>query len=151
MTFVLAMLASAAVVFVVAAVVVGREAHRLDAQPPSPTFDLDEAVVWVAQRLPEDVTAVLSYDEVRRILDWHLEDLRERGLSVNGKVPLTIVPVIVGERDSVRFVMARAAEEGVDVNAEHVLAVLEAQLGYLAAIGAVGPIASLDADNSGAD
>ncbi|MBW3649421.1 MAG: hypothetical protein KY458_02525, partial [Actinobacteria bacterium] len=61
-----------ALAFAVAAVVVGREARRLDAQPPRPVFDPDEAVEWVANHLPFEVSALLSHDDVRRILDWNL-------------------------------------------------------------------------------
>jgi hypothetical protein len=43
-------------VFAIAAVLVGREASRLAAAPPRPVFDMDEAVVWIADRLPESVS-----------------------------------------------------------------------------------------------
>ena len=56
---------------------------------------MDEAVAWVAQHLPFEVSAVLSYDEVRKILDWHLEYLRIRGVSSNGHGPQTGERVVV--------------------------------------------------------
>ena len=61
-----------AIVFVVAAVAIGREAHRLDAQPPSPPVNLDEEVAFVAERLPFEVSAALSYADVRTILEWQI-------------------------------------------------------------------------------
>jgi hypothetical protein len=130
-----------AIVFAVAAVVVGREARRLDAEPPKPVFDLDEAVSWVAQHLPFDVSAVLSYDDVRKILDWHLEYLRLRGVSSNGHGPQTRGPIVVGGAETVDYVLRKANTAGFDFTPVQVHAVLEAQMTYLESIGAVGPLA----------
>lgn len=129
-----------AIVFAVAAIVIGREARRLGAEPPRPVFDLDEAVTWVAQHLPFDVTAVLSYDDVRRIIDWHLEYLRLRGVSSNGHGPQTKGPIVVGGAETVDYVLRKADTAGLDYTATQVHAVLEAQMTYLEAIGAVGPV-----------
>ena len=65
-----------ALVFLIAAVLIGREARRLDAEPPRAVFDIDEATEWVANHLPFEVSAVLTYSDVRRILEWILEFLR---------------------------------------------------------------------------
>src|SRR5215217_5921723 len=74
MALVLIVLAAAAV-FVIAAVVVGREARRLDEESPRPVFDVDEAVAWVGERLPFEVAARLSHDHLRTILERSLEQL----------------------------------------------------------------------------
>ena len=66
-TFVFIVLA-ALCTFVIAAVVVGREARRLDAMPARATIDIDEQVLFVADRLPDEVTSELSYGDVRQIL-----------------------------------------------------------------------------------
>ena len=128
-----------ALVFAIAAAVVGREAHRLDKDPPRPVFDLDEAVSWVAQHVPFEVSAVLSYDDVRQILMWHLEYLRMRGVSTNGHGPQTAGPVVVGGAETVDYVLQRAEAQSLAYTAAQVHAVLEAQMTYLEAIGAVGP------------
>jgi hypothetical protein len=128
-----------AVVFVIAAVVVGREARRLAGQPPRPTLDLNEAVQWVARHLPFDVSAELSYDDVRRIIDWHLEYLRIRGVSSNGSSGRPQGPVVVGGAETVDYVLERAEAVGSPYTATQVHAVLEAQMAYLESIGAVGP------------
>jgi hypothetical protein len=129
-----------ALVFGIAAVVVGREARRLDRQPPRPVFDIDEAVAWVAQHLPFDVSAVLSYDDVRRILDWHLEYLRMRGVSSNGHGPNLRGPIVVGGAETVDYVLRQCESHGLEYTPTQVHAVLEAQMTYLEAIGAVGPV-----------
>ena len=71
---------AAVLVVVIALVAVGRESFTLGAQPKQAHFDLEEAVEFVADRLPDEVTAVLTYDDVRSILRWHLEYLRDRGV-----------------------------------------------------------------------
>jgi hypothetical protein len=129
----------AAIVFSIAAVVVGREARRLDGVPPHPVFDLDEAVTWVAQHLPFEVGAVLSHDDVRRIIDWNLEFFRTKGVSGNGHTAQPDGPVVVGGAETVDYVLARAATSGDPYTAAQVHAVLDAQMTYLEAIGAIGP------------
>ena len=128
-----------AVVFIIAAVVIGREARRLDAVPPRPTFDLDEAVEWVANNLPFEVSAVLSHDDVRQIIDWNLEYFRSKGVSGNGSSSRSDGPVVVGGAETVDYVLARARSVGSDYTAAQVHAVLDAQMTYLEAIGAIGP------------
>ncbi|HEX9968976.1 MAG TPA: hypothetical protein VGB03_02470 [Acidimicrobiales bacterium] len=127
-------------VFAIAAVVVGREARRLDAEPPRPVFDLDEAVEWVAEHLPFEVSAVLSHDDVRRIIDLNLEFFRSKAASGNGHAPsATDTPVVVGGAETVDYVLRRAAALGESYTAPQVHAVLDAQMTYLEAIGAIGP------------
>ena len=41
----------AVLVFVIAAVAIGRETHRLDAVAPAPTLDLYDAVDWIAMQI----------------------------------------------------------------------------------------------------
>jgi hypothetical protein len=127
------------VVFAIAAVVIGREARRLDAVPPRSVFDIDQAVAWVADHLPFEVSAELSYDDVRKIIDWNLEYFRSKGASGNGSRPRPEGPVVVGGAETVDWVLARAQELGSHYKAEHVHAVLDAQMSYLEAIGAIGP------------
>ena len=133
------LLVALAIVFAIAAVVVGREARRLDAEPPRPVFDPDEAVEWVANHLPFEVSAVLSHDDVRRILDWNLQYFRSKGLSGNGSTPHVESPIVVGGAETVAYVLDQAGRTGATFTPEQVHAVLDAQMSYLEAIGAVGP------------
>ena len=129
-----------ALVFVIAAVVVGREAGRLSAQPPRPVFDLDEAVAFVAEQLPFEVAAELSHDDVRQILRWHLDYFRTKGVSSNGQSLETQAgPIVVGGGETVDYVLERAAAIEATYTAAQVHAVLDGQLAYLQAIGAIGP------------
>src|SRR5437762_4845737 len=136
--------AAAAIVFIIAAVVIGREARRLDAKPPQPVFDMEEAVHWVADHLPYDVSAELSYDDVRSIIDWNLEFFRSKGASGNGSGPHPDGSIVVGGAETVEYVLAKAIIAGSGYTPMQVHAVLEAQMAYLVAIGAVGPEAGPD-------
>lgn len=123
----------------VAALLVLREAARLSAAPPPPLFDEDEAFDWVVAHVPDDVAATLTPDDVRRILGFQLEYFRRKGVSVNGSTALPPGSVVVGGSETVEYILERAAATGEAYLPEQVFAVVETQLGYLRAIGAVGP------------
>jgi len=133
-----------AVVFLIAAAVVGREARRLDTEPPRAVFDLDEATEWVANHLPFDVSAVLGYADVRRILEWNLDFLRMKGMSTASDAPLPDGSVVVGPEEVADFVLSRARATQSVYSEDQVAAVLDAQFGYFDAIGAIGPEATPD-------
>lgn len=133
-----------ALVLGIAAVVIGREARRLDAVPPTPVFDVGTAVDWVADHLPFEVSAELSHADVRRIIDWNLEYFRTKGVSGNGSSAHVEGPVFVGGAETVEYVLEKADAAGVDYTSAQVHAVLEAQMSYLDAIGAIGPEAPPD-------
>jgi hypothetical protein len=59
--------------FVIAAVAVGSVTGRLARSPRRSVYDLDEAVVFVSERLPDELTAELSYDDVRAVLGFHCD------------------------------------------------------------------------------
>ena len=130
------------VVFVIAAVAIGRESHRLSGQAPRPVFDQDEAVAWVAEQLPFEVSAVLSHDDVDRILRWHLEHLQRVHAEAPGGDDPGLPPPpfsVVGEQEAVEGLRARASAEEFDYTSDQVKAVLAAELSYLELIGAMGP------------
>jgi len=131
---------AAALVFVIAAVVVGREARRLAAKAPGRVFEFEDAVTWVCDHVNDEVSAVLSPDDVRRILNWHLEYFRIKGVSSNGASPKVEGPVVVSGAETVDFVLRRAEADGMDYTPAQVHAVLDAQMTYLESIGAVGPV-----------
>lgn len=141
-TFVFAVL-SAIVVFVIAALVIGREARRLDAVAPRVVYEIDEAVLFVSDALPEATQARLTSTEVRSLLLGHLNWLSERNL-----MPKDVVdrrqdietPVIADETALAAYLLREASTRGVDVLDDvDVVHVLDAHNAYFSAIGAVGP------------
>jgi hypothetical protein len=147
-TWVFAALAAVAT-FVIAAVVIGRVAHRLDAVAPRVVYRLDEAVDFVADRLPPATQARLTPAELEQLLVIHLRWLHAKGL-----LPVDVIdrrqdiatPTVIDEDTLIGYLFAESERAGVelldDVDA---VAVVDAHLAYLDAIGAVGPPAADDA------
>ena len=127
-------------VFAIAAVVVGREARRLAAKAPGRVFEFEDAVAWVCDHVGPEVAAVLSPDDVRQILNWHLEFFRMKGVSSNGHTAESDGPVVVSGAETVDFVLMKAEASGSTYTPSQIHAVLDAQMGYLEDIGAVGPV-----------
>ena len=143
---------AALLVLVIGLVAVGQLAGRLAAQPPTSLYDLDEAVEFVADRLPEDVTADLTYDDVRKMLTWHLDYLRDRGIARSqGENELVSGPLVAAEDDALAYVLGRAAEADLEIDDVWVAQVIAGNEAYLEAIGAIGAEldALADADESG--
>jgi hypothetical protein len=139
---------AAMVTFAIAAGTIGREAHRLDAVAPRAVYQLDEAVDFVADRLPPASQARLTPAEVEALLVAHVRWLHEHGLQPDRAVDArqTITDqVVVSEDALVAHLLGVAEEAGVelldDVDAVNVV---DAHLQYFEAIGAVGPQAPLD-------
>jgi hypothetical protein len=146
-TWVFAAVAAVAV-FVMAAVVVGREAHRLDAVAPRVVYTLDEAVDYVADHLPPATQARLTPADVEQLLTFHMRWLHAKGLQ-----PADVIdrrqdidtPTVIDEDTVVGYMLGEAEREGVDVVDDvDVVAVVDAHLAYFEAIGAVGPQAAGD-------
>lgn len=129
-------------VFAIAAGVIGREAHRLDAVAPRAVYDLDEAVEFVADHLPPDSQARLTHDDVRQLLRMHMRRLHDKGLqppTVVDKVQDIDEPVVVEETTDAGYLIGRAEAMGLAVDDVDVVQVVDVHLAYFEAIGAVGP------------
>jgi hypothetical protein len=126
------------IVLAIAAGFVFREALRMREEPPQAVFDPDDAHAWVVRHLPDIVAATLTEDDVRRILDFQLEFFRRKGVSGNGSSTEPHSPVIFGTAESVDYIVGRCAATGEAYLPEQVEAVIDCQLTYLRAIGAVG-------------
>lgn len=137
-----------ALVLLVAAVAVGREAARMRVEPPEAVFDVEQAVAWVIRHCPDDVAAELTVDDVRRIIDLQIEYFRRTGVSRNGRSAHPEGSVVVGGSETVGFIIERAASGGLTYTPRQVHAVVETQIAYLRAVGALGPPAGPD-DRSG--
>ena len=130
-------------VFVIAAVVIGREARRLDAVAPRVVYEIDVAVNYVANALPPETQARLTLDEVRELLIGHMNWLADKNL-----VPQDVIdrrqdidsPLVVDETHLAAHLLNEATKRGVEVLDDvDVIHVVDAHNAYFAAIGAVGP------------
>ena len=133
-------------VFVVAAVSIGREAHRLDAVAPRAVYMLDDAVAFVAAQLPAESQARLTFDEVQQLLVAHMRWLHAKGLQPRDVIdrPQDIDDELVVSEDTITAWLLGEAERLQielldDVDA---VRVVQAHLAYFEEIGAVGPRAS---------
>ncbi|HEX9467135.1 MAG TPA: hypothetical protein VGA11_01880 [Acidimicrobiia bacterium] len=136
------------VVIAIAAFFVTREATRIARQPPPALFHLDDAVDWVVAHVPDDVAATLTTNDVLRILEFQVEFFKRKGVSSNGSTAYPPGPVVVGGSETVDYILERCAATGEMYLPEQVYGVIETQMSYLRAIGAVGPAA---ADDPGVD
>ena len=151
MLIVLLVLAGAGV-FVTAAVAVGAAVGRTSAQPPPAVLQLDDAVEFIADRLPFEVAAQISHEDVRRILLWQLDYFEyiglasEYGQELAGEVvPTDHDEVIADEDAALDYVVEQATRSRTDLTALQVVCVLDLQMQYLRDIGAVG----VEADDGG--
>jgi hypothetical protein len=132
------------IVVAIAAVFVIREAGRIAREPPAAIVDPDDAFDWVVEHLPDDAAATLTADDVRRILDFQFEFFRRKGVAVNGSRGGPRGPVVVGGAEQVAYILERCSTTGEAYIPEQVYAVVETQLSYLRAVGAIGPPAEPD-------
>lgn len=129
----------ALLVFVVAAVAVGRVTQALASDPRRSVYDVEQSVEFVAEALPSDVTAELSYDDVTTILKLFHDHLHARGVATTaGEDARRGDALVVDPAAGVAHVLERARLAGVEYRRSDVEAVVEAQLEYFVAIGAVG-------------
>ena len=138
--------AAAISVFLIAALVVGREARRLDAVAPRAVYGLLEASEFVADLLPPTTQARLTLDELREMLVLHMRWLHAQGLQPDKVVdrPQEIHDVVLITEDQLTgYLLSEASKAGVEVLDDvDVVYVVQAHLAYFDAIGAVGPTAS---------
>jgi len=136
---------SAVLVFLIAALVVGREARRLDAVAPRAVYEIEQALSYVSDALPEITQARLTPDELAELLRLHLVWLHERGLQpdrvVDRKQDIE-QPVVVSEDALIAHLLGAAEAAGVELLDDvDIVNVVDAHLAYFEAIGAVGPTA----------
>ena len=132
----------AVAVVVIAFVAVGLAVGRLEQETAPAVYRLSDAVDYVADRLPDEVTARISYDDVRVVLGWHLDWFAAVGLATShgvelGDAAVAVDEMAVADTDAAcDAVVARSLQEGGPDPVE-VVCILEAQLSYLAEIGAL--------------
>lgn len=93
-------------------------------------YGVDDAVVYVWDRLPESTARSIDQTDIRRILEWELLYLQQPSKRDG--------PAVVGGVDAAEFVQERSFATGYAYEPDAILAVLDLQAEYLRAIGAVG-------------
>lgn len=144
--FVVFVIIAVVLVFAIAAASIGAVVGRLADQPSPTVLHVDQAVDWIAERLPFEVSAELSHRDVANIIGWHLDYFSEVGLAstfgqeIGGEaVPVSKGSVVASTDDAVDFVVGRALAEGDALDPVHVVVVIDLHEQYWREIGAIGP------------
>lgn len=133
-------LLGAVAVFVVAALSIGIVSGSLARRPRRSVYDLEEAVEFVADRLPDELTARLSYDDVRSVLRFHCDYLAAKGVASERTADdIGSSLVVVPDDEPLAVVLGRVEEAGLELDDTDVIAILDTEVGYYRAIGAIGP------------
>jgi hypothetical protein len=130
---VLLVLAAVAIV-AVAFVAVGHAVGSTESMPDQIVVDVHEAIEFCAEALPADVTATLSYDELRRLLRFHLEWIQAYHWAPDRA---SAGPIVFEQFDALDYVMERAEVNYLDVSRDHAAAVIQAHSDYLQVMGAL--------------
>ena len=131
----------AVLVLVVAFVALGSTVGRLERERSPVVYELPEAVDWIADRLPDEVTARVSYDDVAQVLRWHLDWFASEGVATRHGEELAgdgvgdDLPVIASEDEAVDAIVGRSLAVG-GPDAVDVVCILDLQMRYLDLIGA---------------
>ena len=122
------------VVVAIALVAVGGGVAKTASMPKQIVYEVQESIDFCAEALPDDVTATLSYDDLRRLLRLHLEWIQAYHFTPEGDPD---GPLVFNNEDALAYVMERAAITRLPVSADHARQVLDAHLAYFQFMGAV--------------
>lgn len=139
------LLVGTVLVVAVGFVAVGSAVGRLESSASPAVLEVDDAVDWVAERLPEEAATVLRRDEVVEIVGWWLEFVAEAGLSTEhgeelGEEALRASDgTTVADLDAaVDHVVARSLDRSEPLDSVAVVVVLDLLVTYLSEVGAIG-------------
>lgn len=139
----LAIVVGTLLVAAVALVAVARVSVELEGTAAPALLEIDDAVEVVAESLPFEVSAVVSHDDVGRVIGWVLEWFDQLGLASDfgeelGGEWVAGERVVVDEVGAAEHAVARSLSEGSDLDPVHVTVIVDSFVGYLRDIGAVG-------------
>jgi hypothetical protein len=109
-------------------------------------YDIDEATAFVADRIPTETQARLTYEELKKMLVLHMRWLHEKGLQPSDVIDRRqdrTNEVIIAEDSLTAFLFGQAEDARIEVLDDvDVVHVVREHLNYFDAIGAIGPNAS---------
>ena len=127
--------------FVIAAVTVGGVTADLATRPKRSTYDLEEAVVFVGDQLPQDVTSEISYEDVQAVLLAHLAYLEKKGVASYATADeIGDGFIVVSDDEPLAFVIGEMENSTQVLTDEVIVAILEAENAYYRSIGAIGTV-----------
>jgi hypothetical protein len=130
-------------VFLIAFVSVAFTVRNLSEVSFPSVLEVDDAVEWISERLPEEAASQLRKDEVFEIIGWWLDSIDSAGLTSEhgqeiGEGRAKGKDESVADLDiAVDEVVARALETAEPLNELAVVVVLDLLVVYLTEIGAI--------------
>ena len=108
-------------------------------------LEVDDAVEWISERLPEEAASQLRRDEVFEIIRWWLDSIDSAGLASEhgeeigeGRAKNNKSESVADLDIAVDEVVARALDSPEPLNEVAVVVVLDLLIVYLTEIGAIG-------------
>ena len=108
-------------------------------------LDIEEAVEFIADNLPKEVSMRVTHDEVRLLLRWQITYFRKRGVASYGSIDteaeaaaLRNKTVIAHEDDLVDELIRRSKKSGLELDAVDIVCVVDLGIQFLRNIGAIG-------------
>ena len=115
---IVASIIAAALVFAIAAVIIGREARRLDGVAPRAVYELEQATQFVAENLPSETQARLTFAELRKLLVFHMRWLHDKGLQPAGVVDRQqdiVNEVVIDEQSLTAYLLDAAEKNNIEI------------------------------------
>lgn len=113
---------------------VGWAVGKTQSMPDQIVIDAQEAIEFCAEALADEVTAVMSYDDLRRLLRLHLEWIQAYHWAPESP---NMAPIVFEEFDPISYIQERADTVGLVVDPGHIKAVVDAHSAYLRVVGAL--------------
>lgn len=140
---VLLLVVAAIAVVAIALVAVGRAVGQLEARDAPVVLRVEDAVDWIADRLPDETSARVSYDDVTLIVEWHLQWFGAQGMATEHVEELapgddTGTDHVAPLDDAHDFVVAGLVATGVPIEPVDAVVVVDLHSAYLRRIGAFG-------------
>ena len=139
----LALVVGIVLVVGIAVFAVARVSVELEGTMAPALLEIDDAVEFVGEVIPFEVSAVVSHEDVDEIIRWVLDWFDRLGLVSDfgeemGGDWVVDDQVVVDEIGVVDYAVARGVEDRPDLDSVHVTVIVDAFVNYLRDIGAVG-------------
>ena len=121
-------------VIVIGLLFIGDAVGKTSAMPDQIVVDVHEAINFCAEALPDDVTASMTFDELRRVLRLHLEWIQAYHWAPEGTDE---GPILFEEFDALDYVLERMAAIRLELPKAHVAQVIDVHSSYLQVMGAI--------------
>ena len=118
---------------------------RLRQTPTQTMLDLEKAVEYVAENLPEEITMRVTHDEVRLLLRWQITYFRKKGVASYGDIDIEAEMaalrnnvIVTHEDDLVDELIRRSEHSKLDIEVVDIVCITDLVNKYMKQIGAIG-------------